>query len=125
MIGLARARTVVRFAAFAIAIIGMQLLLPRFAAGRILLFEDATTSSGINLNGETHTVAWGDFNNDGCPDLWISKHSGISGGNGQAGTLYQNLCNGQFRDVTKAAIGDLSGGLDFHGAAWADFDNDG
>jgi hypothetical protein len=116
-------RMIVRFS-FAIAI-GMQLSLPRFAAGAILLFEDATTGSDININGEAQSVVWGDFNNDGCPELWISKNSGISGGDGQAANLYQNLCNGHFLDVTTGLVGDLSGGLDFHGAAWADFDNNG
>jgi ASPIC and UnbV/FG-GAP-like repeat len=118
------ARRIVRFS-LAVAIVSMQLLLPRFAVGRILLFEDLTIASGINLNGETHSVVWGDYNNDGCPDLWVSKHSGVSGGDGQAANLYQNLCDGHFREVTKEIVGDLSGGLDFHGAAWADFDNDG
>jgi hypothetical protein len=65
------------------------------------MFEDATTGSGINLNGETYSVAWGDFNNDGCPDLWIVKHSSLDP---QAAYLYQNLCNGQFREVTKLWI---------------------
>jgi hypothetical protein len=40
-VGLARARMFLqRIVALAIAITGMQVLLPSFAAGRILLFED-------------------------------------------------------------------------------------
>jgi hypothetical protein len=50
------------------------------------------------------------------------KHSGADG---QAANLYNNLCDGHFTDVTQQAVGDLSGGLDFNGAAWADFDNNG
>jgi hypothetical protein len=54
--------------------------------------------------------------------LWIVKHSSLDP---QAGYFYRNLCNGHFLNITNETVGDLSGGLDFHGAAWADFDNDG
>ena len=122
MVGPAHASAVISFAALAMTITGMQALAPSSAAAKILLFEDVTSTSGIDLKGVTHSVVWGDYNNDGCPDLWISKHSGDDG---QAANFYRNLCNGHFVDVTKATVGDLRGNLDFHGPAWADFDNDG
>jgi FG-GAP-like repeat len=82
------------------------------------MFEDATTGSGINLNGETYSVAWGDFNNDGCPDLWIVKHSSLDPQAAYSKSLQRSVSRGH-KTV------DLSGVLDCHGAAWADFDNNG
>lgn len=58
-------------------------------------------------------VAWGDYDNDGWDDLMT---------NGP--TLYRNLGNGSFEDVTVAAGLDqvISG---THGGVWGDYDNDG
>ena len=66
----------------------------------------------------THGAAWGDFDGDGLPDLYVTNHLN----NAQ---LFRNLGKGRFADVTKDyfAPGDLGG--DKHGAAWADVDNDG
>ena len=80
------------------------------------LFQDITYGSGINYKGASYGVAWGDYNNDGFSDLWVGNH-------GFAATLYQNLGDGTFADVTLEAFGHQPRG-DFHGTAWADFDND-
>ena len=81
-----------------------------------LLFKDITSTSGIDYRGASYGVAWGDYNNDGFVDLWSGNH-------GVYATLYQNLGNGTFIDVTSEVLGHQPEG-DFHGAAWADFDND-
>jgi hypothetical protein len=75
-------------------------------------------------------AAWGDYDNDGYPDLYVVDVAGpltdtaeqlarSPGGN----RLYHNNHDGTFTDVTKKA------GVGFKGigmaAAWADFDNDG
>ena len=80
------------------------------------MFQDITYGSGINYKGASYGVAWGDYNNDGFSDLWVGNH-------GFAATLYQNLGDGTFADVTLEAFGHQPKG-DFHGTAWADFDND-
>ncbi|MEN8133374.1 MAG: FG-GAP-like repeat-containing protein, partial [Pseudomonadota bacterium] len=66
--------------------------------------------------------AWGDFNADGWPDLWTSNHH-------KPPSLYQNMRDGTFQDVVLQLISPdvwaLVKRYDTHGAAWADFDNDG
>ncbi len=87
--------------------------------GTTKLFEEVAASSGlVSYVGMTHGVAWGDFDGDGLPDVYVTNHLN----NAQ---LFRNLGKGRFADVTKEffAPGDLGG--DKHGAAWADVDNDG
>ena len=81
-----------------------------------MLFKDIAFTSGIDYRGASYGVAWGDYNNDGFVDLWAGNH-GLA-------ILYKNLGNGTFIDVTLEVFGHQPRG-DFHGAAWADFDNDG
>jgi tetratricopeptide (TPR) repeat protein len=81
-------------------------------------FEDATAASGIaNLaRGYGHGVAVGDYDNDGHPDLFITRW--------RAYALYRNQGDGTFRDVTQAA--GLGGDRDWPtSAAFADLDGDG
>ena len=81
-------------------------------------FEDATVSSGIaNLvQGYGHGVAVGDYDNDGHPDLFITRW--------RAYALYRNQGDGTFRDVTTMA--GLDGDRDWPtSAAFADLDGDG
>lgn len=83
------------------------------------LFEDVTPTSGLGEHtGMTHGAAWGDFDGDGLPDLYVTNHLSDA-------KLYRNLGKGRFADVTGKFFvpQDLAG--DKHGAAWADYDNDG
>lgn len=82
------------------------------------LFEDITSASGLaGYEGMTHGAAWGDYDGDGRPDLYLTNHL-------QPARLFRNLGGGRFADVTADVLGEQTGG-DKHGAAWADFDNDG
>ncbi len=81
------------------------------------MFKDVSDSSGIEYQGSSYGAAWGDFNNDGFTDLWVGNH-------GSAAILYQNQGDRTFSNVTLKAF-EQQPRADFHGAAWADFDNDG
>jgi enediyne biosynthesis protein E4 len=83
-------------------------------------FEDVTEKTGIARiawgQGYGHGVAVGDYDNDGRPDLFVTRLMTYS--------LYRNQGDGTFDDVTKA-VG-LAGRRDHPtSAAWADLDNDG
>ena len=75
-------------------------------------------------------VAWGDFDNDGDPDLYLVNISGPltwSPAQVQASparnALYENLGNGRFVDVTdRAGVGSRGVGM---GACWGDIGGDG
>ena len=81
-------------------------------------FEDVTRSSGISAmpGGYGHGVSVGDFDNDGHPDLFLTRW--------QSYALYRNRGDGTFEDVTERA--GLAGNRDWPtSSAFADLDNDG
>jgi len=81
-------------------------------------FKDVTRTSGINHSEISFGASWGDFNGDGWPDIWIGNH------HHNAPSLYLNQGDGKFVDIApKVWTGNTK--ADTHGAAWADFDNDG
>ena len=85
----------------------------------LTLFKDVTESAGLaGYAGMTHGAAWGDFDGDGLPDLYVTNHL-------NAALLFRNLGGGRFADVTSQVFTTEQLGGDKHGAAWADFDNDG
>ncbi|MEM6447014.1 MAG: VCBS repeat-containing protein, partial [Cyanobacteria bacterium P01_D01_bin.123] len=82
-----------------------------------VVFVDITNSSEIALiRGLGFGSSWGDFNGDTLPDLYVSNHF-------QPVSLYLNNGDNTFTDIAAETI--LEQGFDTHGAAWADFDNDG
>ena len=81
-------------------------------------FEDVTEKSRIAAfrRGYGHGVAVGDFNNDGKPDLFVTRWRSYA--------LYRNKGDGTFEDVTNKM--GLGGDRDWPtSAAFADLDNDG
>jgi Tol biopolymer transport system component len=83
-------------------------------------FTEATASAGIDpLVGIISAgAAWGDYDNDGDLDLYVSNQAEAGENN-----LYRNNGNGTFTDVTSAA--GVNGTDDSQGCAWGDYDNDG
>ncbi len=81
-------------------------------------FEDVTESSGIGgmRRGFGNGVAVGDFDNDGDPDLFVTRWRQYA--------LYRNRGDGTFEEATES-VG-LGGDRDWPtSAAFADLDNDG
>ena len=81
-------------------------------------FRDVTEQSGLNQNNTRFSFccAWGDYNNDLWPDLYVVNDFGRK-------NLYRNNGDGTFTDVAReAGVEDVGAGM---GAAWLDFDNDG
>jgi hypothetical protein len=108
-----------------------------------ITFSDATAAAGItfhHFDGKRSSqlpedmgsgAAWGDYDNDGSPDLFLANEAGpltLSPAQVRASparcALYHNNGDGTFTDVTDwAGLGGLKGW--FQGAAWGDYDNDG
>jgi len=65
-----------------------------------LRFTDVTDASGIGSRGYGMGVAAGDFNNDGCVDLYLTSIG--------PNQLFRNNCNGTFTDVSKQSKTDDS-----------------
>lgn len=92
-------------------------------------FTDVTAAAGLRLadaeparhrllpedNGSG--LAWGDFDADGWPDLFVVRHTGGS-------RLFRNQRDGTFADVTAAAGISRPGDWGMS-ASWVDYDGDG
>ncbi|MFC2119663.1 FG-GAP-like repeat-containing protein [Bacteroidota bacterium] len=90
------------------------------------ILEDVTLQSGLtDLLGSCNAACWGDFNNDGWIDLYLTNYSEYDGN-----YLYKNNGNGTFTDVTEVAgVADLMGTTGFYrlpfAAVFFDYNNDG
>lgn len=79
-------------------------------------FTDVTRKAGLDVEMYGMGVAVGDYNNDGCDDIFVTAV-------GQ-NHLFRNNCNGTFTDVTKQA--GLLGPQGFStSAAWIDYNRNG
>jgi len=80
-------------------------------------FTDVTAQAGLAHSGWGQGVCIGDYDNDGCEDLFVSYFG--------KNVLYHNNGNGTFTDVTdKAGVG--GGGKRWNsGCAFVDYDRDG
>jgi hypothetical protein len=82
---------------------------------RTLRFTDVTEQSGIDSRGYGMGVAAGDFNNDGCVDLYLTNF-GLN-------QMFRNNCDGTFANVSKQSKTDDPG---FSvSASFVDYDRDG
>ena len=80
-------------------------------------FEDITARAGVGLTDEIGvTASFGDVDNDGDPDLYVTT---VRGGN----HLFENDGGGRFRDVSTAAGVDYNGHSS--GAVFFDYNRDG
>jgi len=82
-------------------------------------FTDVTEKAGVPGTGYGMGCVWGDYDNDGFPDLFVSQYG--------TNVLYHNNRDGTFTDVTeKAGVGATEFGTKVHsGAVFFDYDRDG
>ncbi len=79
-------------------------------------FTNVSTEAGIDTLTPTIGACWGDYNNDGYPDLFVSSAMGRS-------KLFRNNGDGTFSDVSReAGFDNINIGTV---AFWCDYDNDG
>jgi tetratricopeptide (TPR) repeat protein len=81
-------------------------------------FSDVTKQSGLDQNNTSFSFccAWGDYNGDQWPDLYVVNDFGRK-------NLYRGNGDGTFTDVAQAAgVEDVGAGMS---GCWSDFDNDG
>ncbi len=82
-------------------------------------FTDVTEAAGVPGNAFGLGCVWGDYDNDGWPDLYVTQYG--------KNILYHNNGNGTFTDVTaKAGVDGMDFGTMLHLAAtFFDYDRDG
>jgi hypothetical protein len=102
--------------------------------GKPNFFVDATVGSGLAI-ATRNLTGWGlgmfDFDNDGHKDLFFAashfpgSESHVHSDAAIPNHVLRNAGNGRFDDVSEAAGRDFQIPAQYHGAAFADFDNDG
>lgn len=83
---------------------------------------DVTQQSGLPVEASTVAGIWGDFNNDGYPDVFLVNYRNEKGA-AVANKLYRNNGDGSFTDVSKQM--GFNGKTLSASASWADYNNDG
>ncbi|MFQ6047171.1 MAG: CRTAC1 family protein [Gemmatimonadales bacterium] len=79
-------------------------------------FTDVSFAAGVAHRGWGMGAVWGDYDNDGWPDLFVTAYG--------ENVLYRNNGDGTFSDRTAATgLGGIEGF--WAGASWADYDRDG
>jgi hypothetical protein len=85
-------------------------------------FQEVTGQLGPFGSGESWGASWGDINEDGWPDLFLSNHR-------LRAALYRNEGAAGFRDVTlevdRSGTWILTPWNDQHGGTFGDYDNNG
>ncbi len=89
----------------------------------MISFQEVTNSTGISSFAHSYGASWGDFNGDPDPDLWTSNHAARP--DTFSRSLHLNQRDGTFLPSISQAVVPFPKLGDRHGAAWADFDNDG
>ncbi|MDB9782807.1 VCBS repeat-containing protein, partial [Winogradskyella sp.] len=79
--------------------------------------SDQDPESFTGLSGYKFGAFWGDYNNDGYPDLFMTFLDSVQ--------LWKNLGNGTFANVTEIAGITSINNCGNTGATWFDYNNDG
>jgi FG-GAP-like repeat len=79
-------------------------------------FRDVSKKAGVDSPGWDMASAWGDYDGDGWPDLYVANEFGWN-------RMFRNNGDGTFEDVTLAT--DTADGGAGMGVTWGDYDGDG
>lgn len=79
-------------------------------------FTKITEGQVVSDDGSSYGCTWGDYDNSGFPDLFVSNYN-------ESNFLYQNSGDGTFTKITDSPV--VNDATWSGGGAWADFDNDG
>ncbi|MEE9230169.1 MAG: VCBS repeat-containing protein [Acidobacteriota bacterium] len=82
------------------------------------IFKEVTLETGMTSGNKriSWAAAWGDYNDDGYPDLYVANDFGPN-------RLYTNQLDGTFAEDSRAlGVEDRGNGM---GVSWVDYDNDG
>lgn len=88
-------------------------------------FTEVAHEAGLDDILFAHVGIFADFDNDGCPDLYVSNRTIALSSSGISDSLYHNNCNGTFTDVSAKAITTDTYRGERQGVAVGDYDNDG
>jgi hypothetical protein len=89
-------------------------------------FTDVTNEAGVLILKTCWNGSWGDYDNDGLLDLYVTDSGDTGMGVGNNNFLFHNNGDGTFTDVAAANGVDMADGTSLHkGVAWADYNNDG
>jgi enediyne biosynthesis protein E4 len=77
----------------------------------------------VNDRGYSETCSWGDYDNDGYVDLYVSNSGGPSVGGPKVNFLYHNNHDRTFTRITAGEI--VTDAFYSRGSSWVDYDNDG
>jgi hypothetical protein len=90
-------------------------------------FKDVTDSIPLSDTLQTEGAAWGDFDGDFYPDLYLANYERWEILDSEPDFLFHNEGNGKFSDVTtsKGIIPSFNENQAGRGVNWGDYDNDG
>lgn len=87
-------------------------------------FTEVTDQAGVGVTANTWAAVWGDYDNDGFLDLFVTNSGDLPSNN--PCFLFHNNGDGTFTNVAAAQGLQLQDNLSAHkGATWADYDQDG
>ena len=82
-------------------------------------FTDVTSSAGVSMSGSCFAAVWGDHDNDGYLDLFITNAGDTGQGPGNHNYLFHNNGTRTFTDVAVATGTALEDNVALHhGASW-------
>ncbi|PYJ79835.1 MAG: hypothetical protein DME22_24875 [Verrucomicrobia bacterium] len=88
------------------------------------IIEGDIVSGLVNVNGDSLSCAWGDYDNDGYIDLFVAQGTGAADVTRLVkNQLYHNNGNGTFTRIMEGSLVNDPGRS--HGPVWVDYDNDG